>query len=155
MQKALKGSLIATNAHLTLFSSSNLNSSSSSSPTTSSGLMKALPLLRGSLATRTKVASVHLDFRGRRLLQSWGIDNFSKHLFHPPLPLAIHQLLKLRQTAFNPGNVTGHTDVAVSPEKQTKDNFRYDMRRENLNAVKSIWSTRAVTVEKGDAQPSP
>ena len=48
------------NAHLTLFSSPSLKSFSSSSPTTSKGLMKALPLLRGSLATRTKVASVHL-----------------------------------------------------------------------------------------------
>ena len=46
--------------HLILFCSPSLKSLSSSSPTTSRGLMKALPLFRGSRATRTKVASVHL-----------------------------------------------------------------------------------------------
>ena len=76
--------------HLILFCSPSLKSLSSSSPTTSRGLMKALPLFRGSRATRTKVASVHLAMKDTKLIQTnVAIAQDSRH--GPPTSSTAHQ----------------------------------------------------------------
>ena len=157
---------LATNAHLTLFSSPSLNSFSSSSPTTSSGLMKALPLLRGSLATRTKVASVHLIAFVEKVVvkkvptRRWGIDSVTypswksptSSTLHPPAAPAADSTLP---NCFPPRWCDPTSGCHSRPWKNTQF-IILDMRREHLkDAVKSIWSTRAVTMEKGDAWPSP
>ena len=86
--------------------------------------MKALPLFRGSRATRTKVASVHLAMKDPKLIQTkQAIAQMPKiaRMEHPPPPLPINQLVQLQtglsRAAAHPRDVPGHPDVAVRPAK--------------------------------------